>query len=114
MFLIDSDIDLSSTPRAYKSRDFDPRQILDYFLRSGKHQVEVVFTCHEYKNAYSCRNTFATAITRMHATDLEAKTLNGHVYLVNNAVERRPLTDKTRKNFYRHRTRSKGVNSDDE
>ena len=103
MYILDSDLDLESTPRTYKSRDIEPRRIIDAFQRSGKHQVEVVFTCHEYKNAYSCRSTFASALTRMGVPHIKAKTLNGHVYLMNELVPRKTLTERTRTNFRKRR-----------
>ena len=103
MYIVDSDLDLDSTARTYKSRDIEPRRIIDAFQHSGKHQVEIVFTCHEYKNAYSCRCTFASALTRMGVPHIKAKTLNGHVYLVNELVPRKTLAERKRTNFYKKR-----------
>ena len=103
MYIVDSDLDLESTPRTYKSHDIEPRRIIEAFQKSGQHQVEVVFTCHEYKNAYSCRSTFASALTRMGVPNIQVKTLNGHVYLVNDLVPRKTLAERSRTNFYKKR-----------
>ena len=108
MYIVDSDLDLDSAARTYKSRDIEPRRIIEAFQESGKHQVEIVFTCHEYKNAYSCRNTFGCALTRMGVPHIKATTLNGHVYLVNELVPRKTLAERKRINFYKKR--KKGEN----
>ena len=67
-------------------------------------------TCHEYKNVYTCRATFSTALRRMDMPHIHVKTLNGKVYLINDLVpRRRPLPgDPPHKpkviNIYRRRT----------
>ena len=88
MYLVNSDIDLEHQRRGFKSRNQDPARILDAFQRSGRRQVQLVFTRNEYKNAYSCRSTFANAITRMNIPHIQVRTLNGKVYLINTLVKR--------------------------
>ena len=113
MQIIDSDLDLDHTPRIYREHRLEPSRIIDDFSRSGKHQVEVLFSVHEYRHAYSCRNTLATTIIRMNLPHIEVRTLNGHVYLVNTLIPRTPLTERTQKSYYRKRRSKKGEKQSD-
>ena len=106
MQIIDSDLDLDHTPRIYREHRLEPGRIIDDFSRSGKHQVEVLFSVHEYRHAYSCRNTLATTIIRMNLPHIEVRTLNGHVYLVNTLIPRTPLTERSQNSYYRKRRSS--------
>lgn len=86
MYLIDTDIDLSRTPRNFHTRNQRPSRIIEAFRRSGKPIMEVVFTRYEYKNSLSCRSTFANALSRMNIRQIRVVTRNGKVYLVNDFV----------------------------
>ena len=83
MYLVDTDIDLTNTPRAFRTKTAQPSRIIDAFQRTGKPIMEVVFTKHEYKNSLSCRSTFANAIRRMNVHHIHVITRNGRVYLIN-------------------------------
>ena len=114
MQIIDSDLDLDHTPRTYRDHHLEPGRIVDDFRRSGKHQVEVLFTVHEYKHAYSCRYTLATTIIRMNLPHIQARTLNGRVYLVNTLIPRKTLTERKSKYYYRKRRSAKGEKTDEQ
>ena len=113
MQIIDSDLDLDHAPREYRDHQLEPSRIVDDFSRSGKHQVEVVFTVHEYKHAYSCRNTLATTILRMNLPHIQARTLNGRVYLVNTLIPRKTLTERKSRYYHRKRRSAKGEKLDE-
>ena len=62
MYLLDTDVNPSA--RTYRSRPQKPLLLLQEFLRRDKKVMEVVFTRFEYKDAISCRSTFAHAIKK--------------------------------------------------
>ena len=62
MYLLDTDENPKA--RSYRSRPQKPLLILQEFLRRGRRVMEVVFTRFEYKDADSCRATFAHAIKK--------------------------------------------------
>ncbi|MBQ9664262.1 MAG: hypothetical protein IJV40_14040 [Oscillospiraceae bacterium] len=106
MQLIESDINLDNSTRDYKHKNINPQQIVDSFQRSGMRQARISYTCHEYKNAYSCRSTFANAIRRMNVPHIRVQTLNGRVYLINTLAEP-GVGSGAHLNFYRKRSHAK-------
>ena len=76
-------------------------------------RLKVVFTVHEYKHAYSCRNTLATTILRMNLPHIQARTLNGRVYLVNTLIPRKTLTERKSRYYHRKRRSAKGEKLDE-
>lgn len=62
MYLLDTEVNPTSRP--YRSRPQKPLLILQDFLRRNRKVMEVVFTRFEYKDAASCRSTFAHAIKK--------------------------------------------------
>ena len=64
MYLLDTDENPKA--RSYRSRPQKPLLILQEFLRRDRRVMEVVFTRFEYKDAASCRATFAKAIRYHH------------------------------------------------
>lgn len=103
MYLTVSYLNLDAEKRLYKPRLQDPQRVIDTFQRTGWRQAELVFTCHEYRDAHSCRSTLAKAIERMHATHIRVRTLNDRVYLINTLIDRNPATPPARHNFYGRR-----------
>ena len=81
MYLLDTD----DNPRArsYRSRPQKPLLLLQEFLRRDREIMEVVFTRFEYKDADSCRATFAKAIRYYHLGRFVSARVSGRkVYLV--------------------------------
>ena len=81
MYLLDTDAN-PSAPR-YRGRPQKPLLLLQEFLRRSRPVMEVVFTRFEYKDAASCRATFAKAIKYYRLDRQVAVRLTGRrVYLV--------------------------------
>lgn len=81
MYLIDTDY--SPAQSTFRSRPQKPLLLLQEFLRQGKPVMEVVFTRYEYRDAGSCRATFAKAIKYHHLESLVSVRSQGRkVYLV--------------------------------
>ena len=80
MYLLDTDANPTSS--RYRSRPQKPLLLLQEFLRRNRPVMEVVFTRFEYKDAASCRATFAKAIKYYHLERYVAVRVSGHkVYL---------------------------------
>ena len=80
MYLIDTDAN-PSAPK-YRGRPQKPLFLLQEFLRRSRPVMEVVFTRFEYKDAASCRATFAKAIKYYHLERYVAVRVSGRkVYL---------------------------------
>ena len=81
MYLLDTDAN-PSAPR-YRGRPQKPLLLLQEFLRRNRQTMEVVFTRFDYKDAGSCRATFAKAIKYYHLERYVAVRVSGRkVYLV--------------------------------
>ena len=81
MYLLDTDyLPLKSS---YRGRPQKPLLLLQEFLRRDRAVMEVVFTRFEYKDAASCRATFAKAIRYYHLDRYVSVRVYGRkVYLV--------------------------------
>lgn len=80
MYLLDTDAN-PSAPK-YRGRPQKPLLLLQEFLRRNRAVMEVVFTRFEYKDAASCRATFAKAIKYYHLERYVAVRVSGRkVYL---------------------------------
>lgn len=80
MYLLDTDAN-PSAPK-YRGRPQKPLLLLQEFLRRNRPVMEVVFTRFEYKDAASCRATFAKAIKYYHLERYVAVRVSGRkVYL---------------------------------
>ncbi len=72
----------------YRGRPQKPLLLLQEFLRRNKKTMEVVFTRFEYKDASSCRATFAKAIRYYHLERYVSVHVQGRkVYLVREEQE---------------------------
>ena len=86
MYLIETDY--SPDQCSYRGRPQKPLLLLQEFLRRSLPVMEVSFTRYEYKDAASCRSTFAKAIKYHHLDDQIAVRAKGcKVYLVNLALK---------------------------
>ena len=81
MYLVETDFDPEQSQ--FRGRPQKPLLLLREFLRRRKNVMEVSFTHYEYKDAASCRSTFAKAI---HYYGLEQRVAvrasGGRVYLI--------------------------------
>ena len=78
-----SDTEVQPDQVGYRSRPQKPFLILQEFLRRDRRVMEVCFTRYEYKDAASCRSTFAKAIKYYRLDRQVAVRLTGRrVYLV--------------------------------
>ncbi len=81
MYLIETDYNPEQS--TFRGRPQKPLLLLQEFLRRGKPAMEVVFTRFEYRDADSCRATFAKAIKYHHLQDQVAVRSAGRkVYLL--------------------------------
>ena len=81
MYLLDTDYVPEQS--SYRGRPQKPLLILLEFLQRDRAVMEVCFTRYEYKDAASCRATFARAIKYHHLEDQVAVRLSGRkVYLI--------------------------------
>ena len=81
MYLLDTDY--VPEQGSYRGRPQKPLLILLEFLRREREVMEVCFTHHEYKDAASCRSTFAKTIKYYHLDGQVAVRLSGRkVYLI--------------------------------
>ena len=81
MYLLETDY----TPEAgsFRGRPQKPLLLLMEFLRREHNVMEVCFTRYEYKDAASCRSTFAKAIRYFHLENQVTVRMSGRkVYLV--------------------------------
>ena len=78
-----SDTEVQPDQVGYRSRPQKPFLILQEFLRRDRAVMELVFTRFEYKDAASCRATFAKAIRYYHLERYVSVRVSGRkVYLV--------------------------------
>ena len=81
MYLLETDYDPGLS--CFRGRPLKPLLLLREFLRRGERVMQVSFTRYEYKDAASCRATFARAIKYHHLEDQVAVRLSGRkVYLI--------------------------------
>ncbi len=81
MYLIETDY--IPDQRCFRGRPQKPLLILQEFLRRDRKVMEVVFSRFEYKDAASCRSTFAKAIKHYHLENSVAVQVSGRkVYLI--------------------------------
>ncbi len=81
MYLIDTDYNPEQS--RFRSRPQKPLLLLQEFIRKGRPVMEVVFTRYEYKDAASCRATFAKAIKYHHLeSQVSVRAQGRKVYLV--------------------------------
>jgi hypothetical protein len=81
MYLHETDA-VPAAPK-YRSRPQKPLLLLQDFLRRDRQVMEVCFSRYEYKDAASCRATFAKAIKYRHLEGQVAARLSGDkVYLI--------------------------------
>ena len=67
----------------FRRRPQKPLLLLQDFLRRDQNVMEVSFTRYEYKDASSCRSTFAKAIQYYGLEDqVSVRTAGGRVYLI--------------------------------
>ena len=77
------DTDFIPDQSSFRGRPQKPLLILQDFLRRNRQVMDVVFTRFEYKDAASCRSTFAKAIKYHHLEKQVAARVSGRsVYLV--------------------------------
>ena len=77
------DTDYVPEQRFFRGRPQKPLLILQEFLRRDRRVMEVRFTRYEYKDAASCRATFAKAIQYYHLEKQVSVHMHGRkVYLV--------------------------------
>ena len=77
------DTDFIPDQSSFRGRPQKPLLILQDFLRRNRQVMEVVFTRFEYKDAASCRSTFAKAIKYHQLEKQVAARVSGRsVYLV--------------------------------
>ena len=82
MYLLETDYEPDQ--RSYRGRPQKPLLILQEFLRRNLPVMEVCFSHFEYKDAASCRSTFAKTIKYYHLDEQVAVRASGRkVYLVN-------------------------------
>ena len=80
MYLLDTEY--LPNHSSYRGRPQKPLLLLQEFLRRDRAVMEVVFTRFEYKDAASCRATFAKAIKYYHLERYVAVRVSGRkVYL---------------------------------
>ena len=81
MYLLDTNENPSAAK--FRGRPQKPLLLLQEFLRRDRAVMEVVFTRFEYKDAASCRATFAKAIRYYHLDRYVSVRVSGRkVYLV--------------------------------
>ena len=81
MYLLDTEY--LPNHSSYRGRPQKPLLLLQEFLRRDRAVMEVVFTRFEYKDAASCRATFAKAIKYYHLERYVSVRVSGRkVYLV--------------------------------
>ena len=81
MYLLETDY--IPGQRSFRGRPQKPLLILQEFLRRDHRVMELVFSRFEYKDAASCRSTFAKAIQYYHLDRQVAVQISGRkVYLV--------------------------------
>ena len=81
MYLLDTEYLPSHS--SYRGRPQKPLLLLQEFLRRDRAVMELVFTRFEYKDAASCRATFAKAIRYYHLERYVSVRVSGRkVYLV--------------------------------
>ena len=86
MYLLETDY--SPDQCSYRGRPQKPLLLLQEFLRREQPVMEVSFTRYEYKDAASCRSTFAKAIKYHRLDEQVAVRAKGRkVYLVNLALK---------------------------
>ena len=75
--------DYKPVESGYRGRPQKPLLILQEFLRRKRQVMEVCFNGFEYKDAASCRATFAKAISYYHLEhQVAARASGGKVYLI--------------------------------
>ena len=81
MYLLDTEY--LPNQSSYRGRPQKPLLLLQEFLRRDRAVMELVFTRFEYKDAASCRATFAKAIRYYHLERYVSVRVSGRkVYLV--------------------------------
>ena len=81
MYLLDTEY--LPNQSSYRGRPQKPLLLLQEFLRRDRRVMEICFTRYEYKDAASCRSTFAKAIKYYRLDRQVAVRLTGRrVYLV--------------------------------
>lgn len=81
MYLLDTDY--TPAESIFRGRPQKPLLILQEFLRKDRRVMQVCFTRFEYKDASSCRSTFAKAIRYYHLEKRVAVRASGQkVYLI--------------------------------
>ena len=77
----------------FHSRPQKPLLLLEEFLRRGQRVMEVSFTRYEYKDAASCRSTFAKAIRYYELDQQVAVRVSGRkVYLIRLNPQRKEVS----------------------
>ena len=86
MYLLETDF--MPAESSFRGRPQKPLLILQDFLRRDRSVMEVVFSRFEYKDAASCRSTFAKAI-RYYRLDRQVavRLIDRKVYLVRLSLE---------------------------
>ena len=81
MYLLETDF--NPNQRRFKSRPQKPLLLIQEFLRRNQQVMEVCFTRYEYKDAASCRSTFAKAIAYYGLEEkVSVKASGNKVYLI--------------------------------
>ena len=81
MYLLDTDVNPGES--MFRGRTQKPLLILQEFLRRDRQIMELCFTRYEYKDADSCRATFAKAIKYHHMEkEVAVRSRGRKVYLV--------------------------------
>ncbi len=83
MKLVYSKIRYTAVLRQPLSGNARPMRVVEAFRRSGRPDAEIRFAPGEYKDAHSCRATYAGALKRMRAENIRVRMKNGRVYLLN-------------------------------
>ena len=80
----------------YRGRPQKPLLLLQDFLRRNRRVMEVSFTRYEYKDAASCRSTFAKAIQYYGLDDQVAVRISGtKVYLIRLSSQQKEEDDES-------------------
>ena len=88
MYLLETDFNPNEV--RYRSRPQKPYLILQAFLRQERPVMQICFTRYEYKDASSCRATFAKAIKYYRLSDqVEVCSSGRKVYLIRREQEKK-------------------------
>ena len=96
MYLLETDY--IPDQRSFRGRPQKPLLILQEFLRRDQRVMEICFTHFEYKDAASCRSTFAKAICNYHLERQVAVQVSGRkVYLIRLSPDSGEVHDERKK-----------------